>query len=209
MDGHACSRLLTGKFLPSTPFYSRTRTPGSTFRMGVFPRRRRRGSIEATRTGSSSGAGRGWSPRGSWAPISHFRHSAKSAGDRSTAVREACPSGTQTHECCRGYGSRRRAEGAQRLLQLLLLSAVLCPITAAQGLLRAGVDLERALAERPHAARQIDRRWRGRRLAGRGRGRPAAEDLDECLLERRLHGDLVAIDDGHAPELRQRSLLGR
>lgn len=27
MDGHACSRLLTGKFLPSTPFYSRTRTP--------------------------------------------------------------------------------------------------------------------------------------------------------------------------------------
>ena len=79
------------------------------------------------------------------------------------------------------YGSRRRGEGAQRLFEPRLLSAVSRPITAAQGLLGAVVDLEGPLAECPHTARQIDRRWRGRHLAGRGR--PPAEDRDECLLK--------------------------
>src|SRR5204862_5594848 len=89
-------------------------------------------------------------------------------------------------------------ERSQRLLEALLLGAILRPVAAAQRLLGAVVDLERALrgaadGGRPGGPRRARRRRADR---GRDRGRPAPEDPRPGPLERRLHRDLVAV--GHA-----------
>jgi len=57
----------------------------------------------------------------------------------------------------------------------------------------------------PRCRRRAPRRA-GRR--GGRRRRAAAEDARQRLLERRLHGDLVAVRDDDAPELGERALLG-
>src|SRR2546430_9623725 len=69
-------------------------------------------------------------------------------------------------------------------------------------------DLPRPLPELTRRRRVERRRGRRPRSARRARG-VAAEDAGERLLERRLHPDLVAVGDDHAPELRQRPLLRR
>src|SRR5437867_9088516 len=101
---------------------------------------------------------------------------------------------------------------AQRLFQPLLLLAVGGPVTAPEGFLRLLPRVPRPLNE----ARQDTLHDRRRRHAGRRRPRGAllaasapAEDALERQLERGLHRDRVAVDDDHAPQLRQGpSLLG-
>src|SRR5206468_7016820 len=92
------------------------------------------------------------------------------------------------------------AEGAQRLFQALLLGSVGRPVPAPQRVLGTVPDLPRPLPELTRRRRVERRRGRRPRSARRARG-VTADDAGERLLERRLHRDLVAVGDDHAPEL--------
>src|SRR5207247_7994122 len=103
------------------------------------------------------------------------------------------------------------AELAQGFFELFLGLAIGCPVATLDGVLAPLPRLPRFLREPHDRARQ----GCGGLAVGSARRRgfvaahASSKDALERLLERRLHGDLVAEGHDDAAELRQRPLLGR
>src|SRR5206468_6711743 len=96
----------------------------------------------------------------------------------------------------------RLREGAQGLLEPLLLGAVARPVAPSQCVLSARPDLPGALRELlSRAGAAVGRRAGRRRRVGDRGGLTPAEDALQGLLERLLHLDVVAVRVEDGPEL--------
>src|SRR5438128_5917783 len=104
--------------------------------------------------------------------------------------------------------ARWGGESFEDFFELLLVGAVGGEVAAAQRVLGAREDLQRASGKRRRRRHRLrGRGGPGRRRRGRRRG-AASADAQERLLQRWLHGDLVAVGHDDPPELGKRALLG-